>query len=194
MSTSPQFTSAESVPDSNGLIHTLSAAELQALGEQCLDAKTRAYCPYSLFRVGASLLLTPRLSPPPNPSAPTYPATHILTGANIENAAYPVGTCAERVALGTAVHLGYRLGAFKAVGVATDIDEFCSPCGMCRQFLREFLGLDVPVFMFNKEGRFIVRTMGELLPLSFGPDVLPPREVLRVAKEEGEGAGGAVEG
>jgi cytidine deaminase len=55
---------------------------------------------------------------------------------------------------------------------------------MCRQYLREFLGLDVPVFMFNKEGKYIVRTMGELLPLSFGPDVLPPREVLRVAREE----------
>jgi cytidine deaminase len=142
--------------------------------------------PYSLFRVGASLLLPASTSPPPNPLAtPTsYPHTHILTGANIENAAYPVGTCAERVAFGTAVHMGYRIGSFKAVGVTTDIDEFCSPCGMCRQYLREFLGLEVPIFMFNKKGEFIVRTMGELLPLSFGPDVLPPREVLREKREE----------
>lgn len=54
---------------------------------------------------------------------------------------------------------------------------------MCRQFLREFLALETPVFMFNKEGKWIVRTMGELLPLSFGPDVLPPREVLRKGRE-----------
>ena len=107
----------------------------------------------------------------------------IIVGANVENAAYPVGTCAERVAFGTAVVQGHKLGSFKAVGVATDIDDFCSPCGMCRQFLREFLNLETPIFMFNKEGKYIVRTMGELLPLSFGPDVLPPREQLKKERE-----------
>ncbi|KAF2831777.1 cytidine deaminase [Ophiobolus disseminans] len=179
------FQSAEAAPDKDGLIHGVSAQELQVLGEQCIEAKGRAYCPYSLFRVGASLLLHPATSPSPAPNtSTTYPLSHTLTGANIENAAYPVGTCAERVAMGTAVHLGYRIGAFKAVGVSTDIQDFCSPCGMCRQYLREFLGLEVPVFMFNKEGGFIVRTMGELLPLSFGPDVLPPREEMRRVQEE----------
>lgn len=132
--------------------------------------------PYSLFRVGASLLL--------HDSTSSSEKRRIITGANVENAAYPVGTCAERVAMGTAVVSGHKLGDFKAVGVATDIEGFCSPCGMCRQFLREFLGLDVPIFMFNKEGKFIVRTMGEILPLSFGPDVLPPRETLKKAREE----------
>lgn len=86
--------------------------------------------------------------------------------------------------MGTAVMAGHRIGSFKAVGVTTDIDDFCSPCGMCRQFLREFLELDTPIFMFNKEGKYIVRTMGELLPLSFGPDVLPPREQLKKKREE----------
>jgi cytidine deaminase len=86
--------------------------------------------------------------------------------------------------MGTAVIAGHKLGSFKAVGVSTDIVDFCSPCGMCRQFLREFLALETPVFMFNKEGKFIVRTMGELLPLSFGPDVLPPREELKRGLEE----------
>jgi cytidine deaminase len=57
--------------------------------------------------------------------------------------------------MGTAVHLGYRIGSFKAVGVSTDIDDFCSPCGMCRQYLREFLGLETPIFMFNKQGKYI---------------------------------------
>jgi cytidine deaminase len=206
---STSFTSAEASPDKDGLIHGVSAEELQVIGEQCIEAKAKAYCesqpttrsaqdsachskncmlkqtnlgPYSLFRVGASLLLNSTI---PSPSStPTYPASHIITGANVENAAYPVGTCAERVAMGTAVHMGHRIGSFKAVGVSTDIADFCSPCGMCRQYLREFLALETPVFMFNKEGKFIVRTMGELLPLSFGPDVLPPREEMRRVQEE----------
>ncbi|OAL07225.1 cytidine deaminase [Phaeosphaeriaceae sp. SRC1lsM3a] len=184
MSTTTSFQPGEAVPEKDGLIHGVSAEELQIIGEQCIDAKTRAYCPYSLFRVGASLLLDPSITSTTSSTATTYPASHIITGANVENAAYPVGTCAERVAMGTAVHLGHKIGSFKAIGVSTDIDDFCSPCGMCRQFLREFLGLDVPIFMFNKEGKYIVRTMGELLPLSFGPDVLPPREELRKKQEE----------
>ncbi|CAO2656524.1 Nn.00g053270.m01.CDS01 [Neocucurbitaria sp. VM-36] len=183
---SPSFSPAEAVTEKDGLIHGVSAEELQVLGEQCFDAKTRAYCPYSLFRVGASLLLSPTvtLSAIPTSTSSTYPASHIVTGGNVENASYPVGTCAERVAMGTAVLAGYRSGSFKAVGVTTDIVDFCSPCGMCRQFLREFLALDTPIFMFNKEGKWIVRTMGELLPLSFGPDVLPPREEMRKTQEE----------
>lgn len=191
MSTTPfKPVAAEPVNEENGLIHGVSAQELQVIGEQCIDAKSKAYCmsylrirkaqcshefvgPYSLFRVGASLLL--------NQSTTSEPST--IVGANVENAAYPVGTCAERVAFGTAVVQGHKLGSFKAVAVATDIDDFCSPCGMCRQFLREFLNLETPIFMFNKEGKYIVRTMGELLPLSFGPDVLPPREQLKKERD-----------
>ncbi|KAL6703049.1 hypothetical protein ACN47E_010256 [Coniothyrium glycines] len=178
------FTPGEVVDEKNGLIHGVSTAELQALGEQCFEAKTKAYCPYSLFRVGASLLLEQTSTPQPVSTTTPYPHSHIIIGANVENASYPVGTCAERVAMGTAVIEGHRIGSFKAVGVSTDIEDFCSPCGMCRQFLREFLRLETPIFMFNKEGKWIVRTMGELLPLSFGPDVLPPRETLRAAREE----------
>jgi cytidine deaminase len=81
--------------------------------------------------------------------------------------------------MGNAVFQGYRIGSFKAIGVATDMDDFCSPCGMCRQFLREFCELNVPFFMFNKEGKYKVLTMEQLLPMSFGPDVLPPREELK---------------
>ncbi|KAL1795231.1 hypothetical protein ACET3X_007047 [Alternaria dauci] len=175
--TIPKFSPGEAVTEQNGLIHGVSAQELQVLGEQCFEARAKAYCPYSLFRVGASLLLT-------TSSATDTSAAHTITGANLENASYPVGTCAERVAMGTAVMAGHRIGSFKAVGVTTDIEDFCSPCGMCRQFLREFLKLETPIFMFNKEGKWIVRTMGELLPLSFGPDVLPPREELRKQQEE----------
>ncbi|KAF2682422.1 cytidine deaminase [Lentithecium fluviatile CBS 122367] len=184
MTTTIKPVPAEQIPEKDGLIHGLSVAELQTLCEKCVKAKATAYCPYSLFRVGASLLL--------HPSSSNGASPHVVTGANVENASYPVGTCAERVAMGNAVVSGHKLGSFKAVGVATDMDDFCSPCGMCRQFLREFLELHVPIFMFTKEGKFIVRTMGELLPLSFGPDKLPPREQLRKGLEkEGEIVEGA---
>ncbi|KAF2636331.1 cytidine deaminase [Massarina eburnea CBS 473.64] len=168
---------AEPVSEKDGLIHGISAAELQVLGQECLDAREKAYCPYSLFHVGASILVHPSASPSSTSTTPT-----IITGANVENAAYPVGTCAERVAMGTAIVSGHK--RFKAVGVATKMDDYCSPCGMCRQFLREFLDLNVPIFMFNNQGKFIVRTMEELLPLSFGPDALPPREKPKV--QDGE--------
>ena len=97
--------------------------------------------PYSHFRVGCSVLLS---------------SGSVVQGANVENAAYPVGTCAERVALGTAVVQvttdlancsqklrltvikGAKKGGIRAIAVATDISPPASPCGMCRQFIREF--------------------------------------------------------
>lgn len=94
----------------------LTKDELKTLHERSVAAKSRAYCPYSKFRVGATLLSNDG---------------QWIDGANVENASYPVGTCAERVALGKAVTEGIR--GFKAVGVATDIEALCSPCGACRQ-------------------------------------------------------------
>ncbi|KAK1148413.1 hypothetical protein N8T08_009416 [Aspergillus melleus] len=94
----------------------LSAEELQTLSSKAIAAKATAYCPYSQFRVGACILTQ---------------SGEYISGANVENAAYPVGTCAERVAFGTAVVAGHR--AFKAIAVATDTKTAASPCGMCRQ-------------------------------------------------------------
>ncbi|KAF2498273.1 cytidine deaminase [Lophium mytilinum] len=170
MSTIAHEVSATQTLETDALIHGLSTVEIRALTTKCLEAREMAYCPYSLFRVGAAILLKT--------------SSTIISGANVENASYPVGTCAERVAMATAVIQGHRLGSFKAVAVATDMDAFCSPCGMCRQFLREFCELDMPIFMHNASGAYEVKTMGELLPLSFGPDALPPREVLEARREE----------
>jgi len=87
-----------------------------------------------------------------------------------------VGTCAERVAFGKAVTGGYSKGkeGFKAVAVSTDIKPAASPCGMCRQFIREFCELRMPIFMFDKDGDFVVMDLEKLLPMSFGPEALPP--------------------
>lgn len=97
---------------------SLSQAEFDSLSAQAADAKATAYAPYSKFRVGAAFL--------------TASGTFV-PGANIENASYPVGTCAERVGLGRAVTEGFKSG-FRAVGVSTDVGGLpASPCGMCRQ-------------------------------------------------------------
>jgi cytidine deaminase len=139
--------------------HGLSAAQFTRLRDAAKAAKATAYCPYSQFRVGAALLSADGND-------------RVITGANVENASYPVGTCAERVALGKAVTSeGVRV--FKAIAVSTDISPPASPCGMCRQFIREFCKLDMPVIMFDKNEDYVILTMEQLLPMSFGPDQLP---------------------
>lgn len=85
-------------------------------------------------------------------------------GANVENAAYPVGTCAERVALGTAVVHGVRYGDIKALAVATDTPEGdpASPCGMCRQYLREFCEPKMPILLVGSGPHVVTVTFGEV--------------------------------
>ncbi|EEH08437.1 cytidine deaminase [Histoplasma capsulatum G186AR] len=165
----------------------VSAAELQTLSSKAIAAKEAAHCPYSKFRVGACLLTEER---------------EFIVGANVENVSYPVGVCAERCAFSTAVVgirdytmlspssslyvVFYYLAFipiwdlivaghknFKAIAVATDIVPGASPCGMCRQFMREFCPPSFPVYMYGGDGQYTVKTMGELLPNSFGPNDLP---------------------
>ncbi|OJJ08446.1 hypothetical protein ASPVEDRAFT_143645 [Aspergillus versicolor CBS 583.65] len=133
--------------------YALTTREIELLSSKANAAKEAAYCPYSKFRVGAALLSQ---------------SGEFFTGANVENASYPVGTCAERVAFGTAIVAGQR--RFKAVAVATDITPAASPCGMCRQFISEFTFPSFPVYMYDKDMNCTVLTMGELLPKSFGPN------------------------
>jgi homotetrameric cytidine deaminase len=97
---------------------SLTQLQFETLHARSKSAKSTAYCPYSQFRVGATILTNDG---------------QFIDGANVENAAYPVGTCAERVAFGKAITEGHK--KFKAVAVATDISPPASPCGMCRQLL-----------------------------------------------------------
>ncbi|KAF7854648.1 hypothetical protein EAF04_010217 [Stromatinia cepivora] len=145
--------------------YPLTPTQLTTLQTRSSAAKLTAYCPYSRFRVGATILTK---------------EGEYVDGANVENAAYPVGTCAERVAFGKAVTGGWREVGFRALGLSTDArgEVPASPCGMCRQFIREFCELDMPIFMFDNNGDFVVARLEELLPMSFGPEALPPRESL----------------
>ncbi|KAB0400529.1 hypothetical protein E2I00_002753, partial [Balaenoptera physalus] len=100
---------------------------------------------------------------------------------NIENACYPLGVCAERTAIQKAISEGYK--EFRAIAISSNLqDDFISPCGACRQVMREF-GTDWAVYMTKPDGTYVVRTVQELLPASFGPEDLqkiqgqPPREL-----------------
>ncbi len=125
----------------------------QQLVTAALQARQHAYAPYSHYRVGAAVLTA---------------TGRIYTGVNVENAAYPSGMCAERVAVFKAVSEGER--AFRAVAVVTPNGG--TPCGACRQVLREF-GEDWEVIVADEQGHIrLTTTLAQLLPHSFGPEDL----------------------
>ena len=119
------------------------------------EAAGRAYAPYSNFPVGAAVRTDDgRRS----------------AGANVENAAYPQGQCAEASAIGAMVAGGG--GRVVEVVVAAPSAEECAPCGGCRQRLREFAGPDAPIHLADLERVRRTTSLAELLPLSFGPESL----------------------
>lgn len=124
----------------------------EELIQKAFAAQKLAYVPYSNFAVGAALLTA---------------AGEVYTGCNIENASYGLTVCAERVALFKAVSCGQR--AFKALAVVAGTEEYCSPCGACRQVLSEFGG-DIKVYLANRRGEYRAVTVAELLPGAFALD------------------------
>ena len=126
----------------------------RALLEQAIAAREMAYAPYSGFRVGAALL---------------GKSGKIYTGCNVENASYSPTNCAERTAFFKAVSEGEREFVSIAIvgGMSETINDFCAPCGVCRQVMAEFCDKDFRVIMGNLE-HIQTRTLEELLPLSFG--------------------------
>jgi homotetrameric cytidine deaminase len=127
-----------------------------ALVAAAREAMARAHAPYSRFKVGAALRADDG---------------SLHAGANVENAAYPQGQCAEASAIGALVAAG-RTRAVEAAVIA-DSGGVCVPCGGCRQRLREFMPLDGVVHMCSAAGERRTMTLAELLPLSFGPESLP---------------------
>ncbi|KAI5960728.1 hypothetical protein KGF57_001875 [Candida theae] len=89
-----------------------------------------------------------------------------ITGVNVENASYGAGVCAERAAITRAVSQGQR--KFKAIAIAADTPKPIVPCGICRQFIREF-NEDIPLFLFSETADYYKVYLKDLLPLSFGP-------------------------
>ena len=117
--------------------------------ERAGAAASRAYAPYSRFHVGCAVL--------------TREGT-VIEGVNVENAAYPLGVCAERTAFARAVAEGYRPGDFTVAAITA------SPCGGCRQWLAE---MGVERVVFRNGGRVVTMTVDQLLPEQFEPSDLP---------------------
>ena len=115
----------------------------------------RAHAPYSHFAVGAVLRSADG---------------KLHGGCNVENAAYPQGLCAEAAAIGAMVASGEKI--IREVLVMAEGGQVVTPCGGCRQRLREFAHDATPIFLCGPEGLRRTATLGELLPLSFGPDHL----------------------
>jgi cytidine deaminase len=119
----------------------------EQLVEQALQARMRAYAPYSGYQVGAAVLTADG---------------QVALGCNVENASYPATICAERVALTAAVAQG--LSAPVAIAVATK--DGGSPCGICRQVMAE-LGPDMAVYIADEQGAYRTTSVAALLPDSF---------------------------
>ena len=136
----------------------VTAAELQALLDAARAARQRAYAPYSKFLVGAAVL---------------DDQGRVHAGCNVENAAYPQGVCAEAGALGAMVLAGGT--ELRAVLVVGRGDGLVTPCGGCRQKIREFAAPDTPILIANPQQVRATFTLDQLLPHSFGPDHLVPR-------------------
>ena len=121
-----------------------------------IDARQNAYAPYSGFSVGAAVL---------------DEQGGIHKGQNVENAAYPNGTCAETAAIAAMIAAGGR----RIVSIAVsggDGGLLCTPCGGCRQRIREFATAATPVLIADDKGLQARFTLGDLLPESFGPENL----------------------
>ena len=115
----------------------------------------KAYAPYSKFKVGAAIL----------DNNDNY---HV--GCNIENSAYPVGNCAEASAIAAMIASdGTQIRAIAVTGYG---DLLCTPCGGCRQRIREFASLEIPIIVGNEKEIKRIFTLSELLPSSFGPENL----------------------
>jgi cytidine deaminase len=119
------------------------------------SAQAKAYAPYSRFKVGAAIVT---------------PEGDVFAGCNVENAAYPVGTCAEAGAIAAMVVAGrHRIEAILVIGDGPDL---VTPCGGCRQRIREFATPDTPIIIAGPDGARAHFTLAALLPHSFGPENL----------------------
>lgn len=134
-----------------GTAHSGRDLQARALRERATAAMKQAYAPYSHFHVGAALLGSDG---------------SITEACNVENAAFPAGTCAERAALAAAIARGVR--TFKSITIVTSAEVPTPPCGMCRQALIEF-SPDLEIVSVTRSGQEARWILSDLLPFAFTP-------------------------
>lgn len=134
-----------------------SAKSGDRLREAAFAAMENAYAPYSRFRVGAAILAS---------------SGEIVTGCNVENAAYGEALCAERVAVAAAVAQGFT--SFEEIAIASESDEPSPPCGSCRQTMSEF-ATDLLIRSYARNGKQATWRLAELLPEAFDQNHLRGR-------------------
>lgn len=127
----------------------------EQLAQKAVEAKSKGLPTYSNFHVGAALLTE---------------SGKVYLGANIENSSYSLTICAERTAVFQAIIDGER--NFKSIAIASDAEDFCPPCGACRQVLLELCGKDLEVILINKKGELKTFLLKELIPYSFSGEFL----------------------
>ncbi|KAJ2799636.1 hypothetical protein H4R21_003483 [Coemansia helicoidea] len=126
-----------------------------ALAERSLAARDNSHSPYSKFRVGAAVRTADG---------------SVFVGCNVESCSFSPTICAERVAIASAVAAGHK--QFAAIAIASDVmDQPVTPCGVCRQSMREF-SKDLPIVLVRPDGAVCHTDLEVLLPASFGPDFL----------------------
>ena len=132
---------------------------IRTLCQKAVDMRSESYAPYSDFLVGSAILTKDG---------------KVFTGCNIENSAFGPSICAERTAISKAVSEGYRdFAAIAIAGGKRDGElQYCAPCGVCRQVMREFCEPSFKIYLAKSAGDYKEFTLGELLPESFGPDNL----------------------
>ena len=129
----------------------------EELLDKAKQARALSYSPYSHFAVGAALECADG---------------SVFCGANIENASFPLGMCAERNAIYHALMRGKKKEDFVSLAIVADTDEPCSPCGACRQVLWELFPLDSPIYLGNLKNEIKLVTAKELLPFAFNGEDL----------------------
>lgn len=131
--------------------------EKSELMQKAIEARSLSYSPYSKFAVGAAIICKDG---------------SLYLGANVENAAYTVGNCAERNAIYNAMMHGKKKEDFLALSIAADCPRPCSPCGACRQVISELCPPDMPIYLTNLKGDVLEISTKELIPFAFSSEDL----------------------
>lgn len=130
---------------------------MKELYKEAKAVLNNSYSGYSEFKVAAAIRLN---------------NGEIITGVNVENASYGLSNCAERSALFTAYGMGYRKEDIKEILITTEQDTYISPCGACRQVMRELIPTSATVYLSNNKGDIKQIINKDLLPLAFTEDDL----------------------